>query len=135
MKEVKIKSILINSENETTNFETIGKYDSKKGIIKYHEENLEVEIVLEKDRVKINRKNEDYNLNLDFKINQQIDCKHEIKSMGINLDITVTTLKLEIKENLIYIQYKLNNLGLDMGTFEYKLMFWEENIWKKEILK
>jgi hypothetical protein len=123
MEEIKIKTILTNSENETTNIEALAKFDEKTGTVTYHEDDLEVTITIAKDVIKINRKNEDYDLNLEFKENEKINCNHKILSMGINLEILVTTLKLEIKENYIYIQYKLNNLELDMGTFEYKLMF------------
>jgi hypothetical protein len=123
MKEIKIKTILTNSENETTNVEALAKFDEKTGTIIYHEDDLEVTTTINKDVIRINRKNEDYDLNLEFKENEKINCSHKILSMGINLEVMVTTLKLEIKENYIYIQYKLNNLELDMGTFEYKLMF------------
>lgn len=125
MKEIKIKTIVTNSEKETTILETLAKYDKNKGIIVYNEEGLEVILTVSKEKVILNRKNDDYDLNLEFKKNSSIECRHKILSIGLILDLTVTTLKLEIKEEYIFVKYHLKNLETDMGIFEYKLMFLE----------
>ena len=67
MKEIKIKTIVTNSEKETTILETLAKYDKNKGIIVYNEEGLEVILTVSKEKVILNRKNDDYDLNLEFK--------------------------------------------------------------------
>ncbi|MDD2625279.1 MAG: DUF1934 domain-containing protein [Tenericutes bacterium] len=123
MKEIKIKTVLINSENETTNCETNAKYNKDNETYIYKEDDLTVTLKIKKNHIIINRKNDDYDLNLEFKENEKIVCNYKILSLGLNLDLLVTTLKLEIKEKYIYIQYKLNNKELDMGTFEYKILF------------
>jgi uncharacterized beta-barrel protein YwiB (DUF1934 family) len=125
MKEIKIRSIVTNSENETTNIEAIGKYDKEQNIITFSEEEYENTIYILKDCVKINRKNQDYNLNLEFKLNEKLKCKYEIKSLGIDIDIVVLTKMLEITETYIYIDYELLNEEENIGSFEYKLIFWE----------
>jgi hypothetical protein len=125
MKDVKLRSILTNSENETTNVEAIGKYNTDTNTITYTEEELTVTVAIFKDYVKMNRHNEDYDLNLEFKLNEKIECKYKVGSIGLNIDITVDTKKLEINENYIYVEYSLLNNEMDMGTFEYKLIFWE----------
>lgn len=125
MNKIRIKSILTNSENETVNLETIAIYDEINNIIKYEEEDLEVIVKLSKYKLIINRKNEDYDLNFEFKENETITCLHKIKSLGLDMEINVKTIKLEIKEKYIYVQYNLNNNNQDMGTFEYKLMILE----------
>ncbi len=123
MSEKKIKTVLVNSENETTNYETIAKYYKEDESYIYKEEDLIVTLRINKNHISINRKNNDYDLNLEFKENETIICNYKILSLGLNLDLLVTTLKLEIKEKYIYIQYKLTNDELDMGTFEYKITF------------
>ncbi len=123
MKEIKIKTILINSEEEMTTLETLAKYDQRTGSIIYNEEDLEVSLIINNNRVTLNRKNEDYDLNLEFEEGKSIDCIHKILFIGLSLDLTVTTLKLEIQETYILIRYQLKNAQSDMGIFEYKLMF------------
>ena len=123
MKEIKIKTIVTNSEDETTILETLANYDEKKNILIYHEEDLEVIVTISKDKVILNRKNDDYDLSLEFKENSSVECKHKILSVGLILDLTLTTLKLEVEETHIYVKYKLENLNTDMGLFEYKLIF------------
>jgi hypothetical protein len=125
MKEIKIRSIVTNSENETTNIEAIGKYNKDQNIITFSEEEFENTIYILEDCVKINRKNQDYNLNLEFKLNEKLKCKYEIKSLGIDIDIVVLTKMLEITDNYIYINYELFNEEENIGFFEYKLIFWE----------
>ena len=125
MKEIRIKTIVINSEGETSYLETIAKYDDKNKVITYNEEDLEVTLTIKDQKITLNRKNDDYDLNLEFKENTSIECKHKILSMELILDLTVTTLKLEIEKDYIYVKYKLENLQTDMGIFEYKLMFLE----------
>lgn len=125
MKELKLRSILKNSENETTNVEAIGKYNSDTNTITYTEEELTVTVQILKDHIKINRYNDDYDLNLEFRLNEKVVCKYKVGSIGLNIEITVDTKKLEINENYIYVEYSLSNNGIDMGTFEYKLIFWE----------
>lgn len=125
MKEIKIKTIITNSEKETTVLETLAEYYENKGLIIYHEEDLEVTLTITKEKITLSRKNDDYDLNLEFKENSSIECKHKILSVGLILDLTVTTLNLEIEEKYIFIKYHLKNLQTDMGIFEYKLIFLE----------
>lgn len=125
MKNIKIKSVLTNSENETTIIEAVGSIDESNNLIKYKEEELDVNIIIKEDSIMVKRHNEDYDLNLEFKLNEKIKCNYEVRSIGLNIDLEVNTMKLEIKENYIYVHYSLHNDKIDMGTFEYKLMFWE----------
>lgn len=125
MKEIKIKTIVTNSEHETTFLETLAKCDKKAGLITYHEEDLEVSISIINNKVILNRKNDDYDLTLEFKEGETIECTHKILSIGLTLDVSVTTLKLDINDENIYINYQLKNIENDMGNFEYKLIFLE----------
>ena len=125
MKCIKIYSILSNFENETTTIEAIAEYDEKENVINYTEEDLKVKIKIGKDKVLIDRKNEDYCLSLEFIPNEKVECKYEVKSIGLNLDIDVITKVLEIEKNRIYINYEIFNDNKSIGTFEYKLLIME----------
>lgn len=125
MKKIKIYSILENNDNETTKIEALADYDETKGIVKYNEEDLKVEIELFKDKIIMNRSNNEYNLILEFELNKKIRCKYDVKSVGLNLEIDVFTKKLEIEEKRIYINYELFNDNKSIGSFEYKLMVLE----------
>ena len=125
MKWIKIYSILSNFENETTTIEAIAEYDEKENVINYTEEDLKVKIKIGKDKVIIDRKNEDYCLSLEFIPNEKVECKYEVKSIGLNLDIDVITKVLEIEKNRIYINYEIFNDNKSIGTFEYRLIIKE----------
>ena len=125
MEKVKIYSVISNSNNETTTIEAIADYDSNECTLKYMEENLSVTIEIFEKRIRMERKNEDYDLNLDFVLNEKKRCKYIVNSIGLNLEIDVYTKILEIEENRIYISYELFNDNNSIGTFEYKLLLME----------
>lgn len=122
MKEIKIKAIINNSENEIYSLDIIAKHDKENNTIIYQEENIEVKLILLKDKCFLNRVGDDYNIEFEFQKNKTTKCIHKIISLGLIIEMDVKTLKLEIKEKYVYIQYKLINEGIEIGTFEYKLM-------------
>ncbi len=125
MEKIKIYSILSNSDNENTTIEALADYDDVKNTIEYKEEDLKVKIQLYDKKVTMERKNEDYDLNLVFSENEKVRCKYQVNSIGLNLEIDVYTKILEIEENRIYINYELYNDDNLIGTFEYKLLILE----------
>jgi len=125
MKEVNIKSIIINSEEETLNFETKGKYNQKGKTLEFFEDDLFVKIQFSNKQVIINRMNEDYNLNLIFKLNKVNICFYQVKSLGLEINLKTLTKKLEVNDKYIFLEYILYNDKEEIGKFEYNLMFWE----------
>lgn len=125
MEKVKIYSLLSNSDNENTTIEALADFDKEKNVIKYKEEDLQVTIQILDNKVLIERKNEEYDLNLVFSQNEKVTCKYQVDFIGLNLEIDVYTKKLEIEENRIYINYELFNDGKSIGIFEYKLLIME----------
>ena len=125
MKKVRIYSVLSNNDNETTTIEALADFDEQKNIIKYTEEELKVEIQILDNKIKMRRKNDEYDLNLEFLLNEKVRCKYQVDSIGLTLEIEVYTKKLEIEENRIYINYELFNDNKSIGVFEYKLMIME----------
>ena len=108
MKKIKVKYTIKNSENEITNFETIGTYDEEKREICYLEQDLEVKLNIQENKLKMIRKTDDYKL----------------KSLAIYVDIEVETKRLVINENSINLKYTLINDDQQIGDFEYDL-YWE----------
>ena len=129
MEKIKIYSLLSNSDNDNTTIEALADFDKEKNIIKYKEEDLQVTIQILDKKVLIERKNEEYNLNLVFSQNERVTCKYQVDFIGLNLEIDVYTKILEIEENRIYINYELFNDNKSIGTFEYKLLVME---WRYE---
>lgn len=129
MEKIKIYSLLSNSDNENTTIEALADFDREKNIIKYKEEDLKVTIQILDNKVLIERKNEEYDLNLVFSQNERVTCKYQVDFIGLNLEIDVYTKILEIEENRIYINYELFNDNKSIGTFEYKLLIME---WRYE---
>ena len=125
MKKIKIYAVLSNNDNETTTIEALADYDENKKMIKYSEEDLKVKIEYSDNKVYMNRKNSEYELDLEFALNKKNKCKYEVNSLGLNLEIDVCTKKLEIEDNRIYINYELLNDNKSIGIFEYKLLIME----------
>lgn len=125
MKQIKINSILSNFENDTTNVEALADYDDKSNTISYKEEDMNVKIEIFENKIILTRKNEDYDLCMEFVENKSKRCEYIVKSIGLNVDIDIFTKILEIEENRIYINYELFNENKSIGTFEYKLIFRE----------
>lgn len=125
MKQVKIHTILSNSDNETTIRESLGTFDEENMIFNYQEEDLSVTLEVFDDKVIINRKNDDYDLTLELEKEKKVTSRYEVKSIGLSLDLEAYTKLLEISENIIYIEYELFNDNKSIGNFEFKFMFKE----------
>ena len=125
MKKIKIHSILSNSDNETTIVDEEVMLDEVDNVITYMEDDLKVSISIFETFVKMRRCNEDYDLNLEFDLNEDKVCKYSVKSIGLDLDLLVRTKELEIYDNRVYIKYELFNDQKSIGEFEYKLIIRE----------
>ena len=125
MKKIKIHSILSNSDNETTIVDEEVMFDEVDNVITYMEDDLKVSISIFETFVKMRRCNEDYDLNLEFDLNEDKVCKYSVKYIGLDLDLLVRTKELEIYDNRVYIKYELFNDQKSIGEFEYKLIIRE----------
>ena len=125
MKKIKIHSILSNSDNETTIVDEEVMFYEVDNVITYMEDDLKVSISIFETFVKMRRCNEDYDLNLEFDLNEDKVCKYSVKSIGLDLDLLVRTKELEIYDNRVYIKYELFNDQKSIGEFEYKLIIRE----------
>ena len=100
-------------------------FGEKENKIMYTEEDLNVAITILKNKVIIERMNEDYDLRLEFTKDEVNKCKYNVKTIGLDMEIDVYTKNLEIEDNRLYIEYELYNNNNSIGTFEYKLIFRE----------
>ncbi len=125
MKDIKLVAELINSDNEPIKIETKGRYDKINKIIEYVENDLNVKLKITNNKIILNRKNEDYDLNLEFELNKRLECKYKVKTIGLDLELDVYTSELKITDKELYINYELFSENNSIGVFKYKLLFEE----------
>lgn len=123
MSKIKIKTILTNkTENQVYQNELIGiKSDNK---IKYQDGGVNSIITIYEDILNIERKSNDYLINLPIDLKNITQGIYDIYSLGkINLDIQTT--KLEIGNNKIKVNYVLIFSKEEKIKMEFYLE-WEE---------
>lgn len=128
MSKIKIKTILTNkTENQVYQNELIGiKSDNK---IKYQDGGVNSIITIYEDILNIERKSNDYLINLPIDLKNITQGIYDIYSLGkINLDIQTT--KLEIGNNKIKVNYVLIFSKEEKIKMEFYLE-WEEIKWYK----
>lgn len=113
---VLINSSLRNNENEEENTKKI------KGIllnntIKYNEEGVKVEIVLD-DIITLSRINNEYEIRLTFDNKKITNGSYIIKDINKKIDFKITTNQLKLENNQLLISYKLDINDLE---FYFKL--------------
>lgn len=120
MSKIKIETNLKTKETTTQNKLKGIKKNNK---IIFYENNIQVNITIEKDKIIMVRKTSEYKLILEFEKFLTIDGKYDIKDIG-RLDIKTKTKDLIINENKIYISYILyidnKNLGHNTYELEYE---------------
>lgn len=114
--EIKIKSSLCNSTDKEANIKEI-KGTLKDKIIKYYEDDIAVEIILDK-MVSLSRISSEYEIRLNFMLNQNTRGSYIIKDINQVLDLEITTNKLVITDGQILIDYVLN---INDEEFKFKL--------------
>lgn len=100
--------------------EYIGKKENNK--IYYKDDNICVTILLDGNKINMVRKNEEYDLSLNF--DQEIITSgiYNIKEVGeITLDII--TKQININNNQINIEYTLKTNGILIGEFVFDLSY------------
>lgn len=120
MSKINIKYIL---ENVTT--KDIIK-NERKGILKnnqiiFFDDNIKVTICLYSNKIKMTRQCDDYNLEMNFEKFLTINGFYDIKDIGV-IDIKIKTLNLLIKNNQIFLEYKMY-LDKEKNLFKYDLEY------------
>jgi hypothetical protein len=103
--DIKIKTYLNENDNSYQGF-IIGKLDNN--IITYDDENINVAIILESDKITLLREASEYKLSLEFSLNKETKGTYLLKDLNKEFDLVLNTSLLVNKDNLIEIKYLIN---------------------------
>ncbi len=117
MSKIKLKSCLISSEDEYI-FEGYGILNSDK--INFLENDVNVTIHIYENSFSIIRKTDEYELIIDLSPNKK--SSYYIKKIGF-LNVEVDIIKMDIKKNRIYCEYRLNINNTNIDKFTYNLTY------------
>lgn len=112
MKSVKINAVLIGPD-ETTHFDCLGNYEEN--IYSFTTDNIQNKITIQGSQMIINRRSNDYDLNLLLEENKETNGSLVIEEKHAYLPIK--TNKLVVEENYIEANYIID----DIGEFIYKI--------------
>ncbi|NLL44689.1 MAG: DUF1934 domain-containing protein [Mollicutes bacterium] len=115
MPKIKIYSTL-NSPEGIEKKEIIGILEND--IIIYKEDSVDVTIQILDNKIKLNRKSKEYDINMNFIKNDETIGNYIIDENMV-LDLKIKTNILEIKENKIIIEYELIIADELVGTFNW----------------
>ncbi len=116
MGKINLKANLV-SPDEILNIDTSGIKTSNK--IVYKENNITVTILIQNNRIEMNRTCNEYKINLVFEKNKKTISSYQVFGMPKTFDLETKTKKLIIKESLIELEYELEG-----NDFKY-LIEWE----------
>lgn len=117
MGKINLKANLV-SPDEILNIDISGIKTSNK--IVYKENNITVTILIQNNRIEMNRTCNEYKINLVFENNKKTISNYQVFGMPKTFDLETKTKKLIIKENLIELEYELEG-----NNFKYSIE-WED---------
>lgn len=118
MGKVNLKANLV-SPDEILNIDTSGIKTGKK--IVYKENNITVTILIENNKIEMNRTCNEYKINFVFEKNKKTISKYNVFGMPKEFLLETKTKKLNIKDNKIELEYELEG-----NNFNY-LIEWEDS--------
>lgn len=113
MGKINLKANLV-SPDEILNIDTSGIKTSNK--IVYKENNITVTILIQNNRIEMNRTCNEYKINLVFEKNEKTISTYQVFGMPKTFDLETKTKKLIIKDNKIELEYELEG-----NNFKYSL--------------
>ncbi len=113
MGKINLKANLV-SPDEILNIDTSGIKTSNK--IVYKENNITVTILIQNNRIEMNRTCNEYKINLVFEKNKKTISTYQVFGMPKTFDLETKTKKLIIKDNIIELEYELEG-----NNFKYSL--------------
>lgn len=117
MGKINLKANLV-SPDEILNIDISGIKTSNK--IVYKENTITVTILIQNNRIEMNRTCNEYKINLVFENNKKTISNYQVFGMPKTFDLETKTKKLIIKENLIELEYELEG-----NNFKYSIE-WED---------
>lgn len=109
-----IKTRLKNSE-ETINLQVNAIINDNK--ILYKDKDVTNTVIIDDNSVDIIRKNDEYQLSMKFSKNSS-QCTYKLLKLDRILNMDIETINLDIKDNYLFIKYKLND-----EIFEYEIKY------------
>ena len=103
--DIKIKTFLDEQDNSYQGF-MIGKLEDN--VIYYDEENINVAILLESDKITLSRETNEYKLELVFSSKEPTKGLYIIKELSSTMELEINTLFMLVKDNLIELRYLIN---------------------------
>ena len=91
-------------------------------MINFYHDGVNNKIELKKDKVKLTRDSKESLIILEFEQDKTIDGKYVIKDLSLNMNIKVSTKKLQIDDNGFKIEYDLfiNDVYSDSFIYEFE---------------
>ena len=116
--------IIINSSIKSNTDEEV--ISNLKAILKdkkitYKNRSINVSINMEKNKVILIRENDEMKITLEFDNKKKTKSFYDIKTLGLRMNVTVKTKKLEITNNSLHINYDLYINNEFSDNFEYNL--------------
>ena len=118
--DIKIKTFL---DEETSSYQgyMLGKIENN--IIIYEEENINVAIIIESDKITLTRKTSDYQLELLFDLNNETEGSYFINEINQNIKLNIKTSLLKFVDNKLEIRYSVNTKeGESYFRLEYEVL-------------
>ena len=107
MKKMKLKITMI-TQNQKTEYITIGNYDSEKKELSYQEkQEVVTDVKLNLEEHKLIRDNKDFTMTYQFDLNKETINTIYLKELGKTIDIQIKTKKYYYDNNKIEIEYIL----------------------------
>ena len=123
--DIKIKTFL---DEETSSYQgyMLGKIENN--IIIYEEENINVAIIIESDKITLTRKTSDYQLELLFDLNNETEGSYFINEINQNIKLNIKTSLLKFVDNKLEIRYSVNTKeGESYFRLEYEVLKWNKS--------
>lgn len=117
MGKINLKANLV-SPDEILNIDVSGIKTSNK--IVYKENNITVTILIQNNRIEMNRACNEYKINLVFDEYKKTISNYQVFGMPKTFDLETKTKKLIIKDNIIELEYELEG-----NNFKYSIE-WED---------
>ena len=114
---IKVKGYLKNlTEKDEININTIAIKNSN--IISYVIDNIKYKLILEKEKISLQRENNEFSHIMIFMQNKTIPSEYYLKESKYSLEFNVLTTKLIITDNKLEITYKIEE---SENTYNYVL--------------
>lgn len=116
MKEINVIIKIIDNNKEEKIIKSRGTFDEENNIISFYDDKVLVNVIIG-EKIIMQRRHNDYNLDLIFEENKKNNSLYEIKNPKMDIRIEVNTMMLRRCENNFYIEYMLKMNNEDIGLF------------------